>query len=57
MNKGFVLERCIYHGEWFVNHKDDYPFCDEALIEVEKGLDTSTIPSERFRKVKEILEV
>ena len=55
MNKGFVLQKCIYHGDWFVNSKGDYPFCEQAMMIIEKGLDTSTIPSEEFIKVKNML--
>ncbi len=57
MNKGFVLEKCIYGVEWFVNYKDDYPFCENAMTIVEKGLDSSTIPSKEFRQVQEKLTV
>ena len=57
MNKGFVLERCIYCEVLFINYKGDYPFCEDCMLLVEKGFDTSTIPTEKFRQVKRLLEV
>ena len=54
--KRFYLEKCIGCDTWFINYVGDYPFCENCMVIVDKGLDTSTIPTERFRRIKELLE-
>jgi len=60
MNERLVLDRCIYCNNFFVNAEDDYQVCGDAkwgcFQIILNNLDTTTIPTERFRRAKKEIE-
>lgn len=57
MSERLVLDRCIYCDDFFVNVEGDYQVCGDAESDCFKvvlnNLDTSTIPTDKFRRAKE----
>lgn len=57
MSERLVLDKCIYCDNFFVNVEGDYQVCGDAECGcfqiVLNNLDTSTIPTEKFRRVRE----
>ena len=57
MSERLILDKCIYCDNWFINVEGDYQLCGDLNSEcfeiIAKHLDTSTIPSDKFRKACE----